>query len=128
MVSSMAEFIEKHLYSGGTRSKEAQAAYKLLLTAASSEQLVEERKLAEAARRLRVRAATFRILLDERLKMDAELEDGVEVGRRAPREHAHGDQRPSRSARTPPRLHGPLTAFKAFAGRLAAQGVTHQAA
>eukprot|EP00966_Prymnesium_polylepis_P134288 3104075-Prymnesium_polylepis.1 len=80
MVSSIAAFIDDHLSSKGTRSKEAQAAFELLGKAAGCEQLIEERSVKRAARRLGVRISTFRFLIDCRVKMDAELEDGVEVG------------------------------------------------
>jgi len=80
IVTAIAAFIEKHLYSGGTRTKEAQAAHNLLLKAASSAELLEDRLISEAARRLGVRIATYRHLLDSRLKMDTEVEHGVEVG------------------------------------------------
>jgi hypothetical protein len=79
MVTSVASFIEKHLSSGGTRTKEVQAALELLVKAMSSKELKDEQKMTEAARRLGVRYGTFRHLLDCREKMDAELEDGVEV-------------------------------------------------
>ena len=80
MVSAIAAFIEKHLHSAGTRNKDAQMAHELIVKAVSSAELLEDRQVSEAARRLGVRFATFRHLLDSRLKMDAELEDGVEVG------------------------------------------------
>ena len=55
-------------------------AHTLLGKAASSKQLLVDGKVTEAARRLGVRFATFRHLLDCRLKMDAELEEGIQVG------------------------------------------------
>ena len=87
MVGYIASFIEDHVdssfrdlgsRSGGTRSTDAQAAHQLLVKAASGQELIDERKLTTAAKRLGVRFATFRYLLDCRLKMDAELEHDVE--------------------------------------------------
>ena len=72
---------QDHLSAGcGSRSTEKQVAHTLLGKAASSKQLLVDGKVTEAARRLGVRFATFRHLLDCRLKMDAELEEGIQVG------------------------------------------------
>ena len=67
MVSAIAAFIEKHLHSAGTRNKDAQMAHELIVKAVSSAELLEDRQVSEAARRLGVRFATFRHLLDSRL-------------------------------------------------------------
>ena len=67
MVSSLAAFIEGHLSSCGTRTTETQAAHELLLKAVSSQELIDDKMVAEAARRLRVRAATMRHLIDCRV-------------------------------------------------------------
>ena len=81
LVDAIAAFIKDHLPAGGgSRTTERRAAHSLLGTAAASQQLVDERKITEAANRLGMRVATFRHLIGERLKRDAELEDGVEVG------------------------------------------------
>jgi hypothetical protein len=73
MVDSIARFIEEHVdssfrdlgsRSGGTRSRDAQAAHQLLVKAASCQELIDERKLTEAAKRLGVRFATFRYLVE----------------------------------------------------------------
>ena len=80
IVDSIAEFVKGHLSSGGTRSTDLQKAHNLLGKAAGSQQLLELRKVEEVARRLGYRHATFRHLIDCRIKLDAELEDGVEVG------------------------------------------------
>eukprot|EP00966_Prymnesium_polylepis_P037557 871988-Prymnesium_polylepis.1 len=85
MMDSIARFIEEHVdcfrdlgsRSGGTRSTEAQAAHQLLGKATASKELLDERKVTKAARRLGIRFATYRYLVDCRLKMDAELEEGV---------------------------------------------------
>ena len=89
MVDALARFIKEHIdssfrelgsHSGGTRSTEAQAAHELLVKAMTSEELLEEKMMTEAAGRIGVRYATFRHLLDCRVKMDAELEHSVQVG------------------------------------------------
>ena len=80
IVRSIADFVDKHLSSRGTRSTEAQAAFELLGKAAGSAELKEEHLFTEGARRLGIRAATFGHLIDCRAKMDAELEDGIEMG------------------------------------------------
>lgn len=81
IVESIADFVAKHVDSsfrdlgshrGGTRSKEAQAAHSLLGKAVGSQELIDERKMKEAADRLGYRAATLRLLTEERVKMDAE--------------------------------------------------------
>ena len=80
MVDALARFIKEHIdssfrelgsHSGGTRSTEAQAAHELLVKAMTSEELLEEKMMTEAAGRIGVRYATFRHLLDCRVKMDA---------------------------------------------------------
>jgi hypothetical protein len=85
MIESTAAFIATHVdssfrdlgsRSGGTRSKEAQAAHSLIGKAAASQELVGERLITQAAARLGMRAATFRMLIDERKKMDAECGSG----------------------------------------------------
>lgn len=80
MVNSAADFIADHLSSGGTRRTEQQMAHELLVKALSSSELLEDGLVTEAARRIGVRPATFRHLLDCRVKMDAEQEDCVAVG------------------------------------------------
>ena len=54
-------------------------SHQLLGKAAASRELLDERKVEAAARRLGIRAGTFRYFAECRLKMDAELEEG-EVG------------------------------------------------
>ena len=86
IVDSVAKFIHDHLQCtsekvhAGTRTTEQTAAVKLVGKVVGSKQLKEERLVKEAADRLGMRYGLFRVLVDERLKMDAELEDGVEVG------------------------------------------------
>ena len=81
LVDAIAAFIKDYLPAGGgSRSTEKQASQSLLGTAAASQKLLDEWELTASARRLGIRCATFRHLVDSRLKMDAELEDGIEVG------------------------------------------------
>ena len=89
MIESLARFIHEHLDSsfeelgahrGGTRTTEAQAVFESLIKAAGSDELRQERMMMEASRRLGVRYATFKHLCECRVKMDRELEDGVEMG------------------------------------------------
>ena len=80
MVDGLARYISDHLSSAGTRHKEAQAVFRNIIKAAASEELCAVNAVEAAAKRLGVRAATFRLLMEERVKMDAELEHGVEVG------------------------------------------------